>query len=291
MKLSTCATMAMCSLLFVGCSQLNRVGSDAVVFDSDPFTQIDAAEASRNQLARNQPHAAGRVNVGNLAHNSAPPSYNNPPQQGGASQAQYTYNPALSTHQSAMNAHDSIPTQAVPSGPAARAAAEAAAMVASRQRRRQPIQQMSYETSTPMAVPAADVAASFGDDPFEPQKFPMQEAKGAVPMPPGTQANPLSDEFELTDADLALPSNEPSTDRRMFPGTNIPMPTGRATLGSVMPSEWEPTPADVPTQPVFSPPANQSAAPASVPAPLPAQAVPVIQDSTNQSKWQPARRH
>ena len=325
MKSTTTAIAALCSLLFVGCNALNRVGSQSVVFDSDPFTQIDNAQADDNQVNRagynqaangqqqyaqqpqGQPnHAAmmaqsqtpqtGRVSVGNLG-GAVPPTYNNLPQTASpvtpapTAQAQYTYNPTTAAAPPVMNqpgyaARPASPASQATTGPAARAAAEAAAMMAARtpQQQQQPIHQMSYETAAPVQP---------GD--FEPNPF-----GGAVPMPPEAQYNVATDEYELSDADLAIPDVEQKQGPRMFPGYNIPMPVGRVTIPDVMPSEWEtaptPTPAPVSApieaQPVFSPPARQPVL-VSEPAAIPSESVkatPVIKDSTDQSKWRAVRR-
>ncbi len=131
MKSTTTAIAALCSLLFVGCNALDRVGSQSVVFDSDPFTQIDNTQANNNQvnqagynqaanghqqhqqyaqqpqgqpnhaamLAQGQTPQAGRVSVGNLG-GAIPPTYNKLPQTAPpqppvpTAQTQYTYNPA-----------------------------------------------------------------------------------------------------------------------------------------------------------------------------------------------------
>ena len=267
MKSTTTAIAALCSLLFVGCNALDRVGSQSVVFDSDPFTQIDNTQANNNQvnqagynqaanghqqhqqyaqqpqgqpnhaamLAQGQTPQAGRVSVGNLG-GAIPPTYNNLPQTAPpvpTAQTQYTYNPAAAPAVPAappvMN-HSGYAAR--PATPAVQAttgpAARAAAEAAAMMAARAPAQQPIQQTSYETAVPVQ--ASDFEPDPFG----------GVVPMPPEAQYNVSAAQYELSDADLEIPYVEEKRDPRMFPGYNIPMPVGRVTIPEVMPSEWEP---------------------------------------------------
>ena len=190
----------------VGCNQLTRLGSQALVFDSDPFTDIDSTARTPQTIVGQPANAAGRVSVGNLTAQSPPPTYadmqnqmQNRMQSTARPQvAQYNYPPTYDTAPMAQPAAPAQPTATPPpvaqpvgnpyaaapappaiSSPAARAAEEAAAMIAQR-------------GLAPKGVPAVPVTqvstagtAMYGADPFEP-------ANGPVPMPPEAQYDPNS---------------------------------------------------------------------------------------------------
>ncbi|MFK7822083.1 MAG: hypothetical protein AB8G99_25525 [Planctomycetaceae bacterium] len=325
MKHTALSIAAVCSTLLAGCNQLNSVGSQSIVFDRDPFVQLDENEST----AANSATPTGRVSVGN---------FNNPQQAGYAAQAQqqggapatatYSFNGGGNSDVAAMYAPQQQPRQphqqygngqpapqplqamqqmtssAQPhaaSSPAARAAAETAALLARMGKQPQQIQQMSHEVATagtPTAPSSGIVTADFSPDPFEPAsnqavQSHMMTPSGVVPMPPEAQYNPTNDQFELSEADLQIPTTQADSNPEYFPGTNIP--TGKVSLDTILPSEWEPTPkptataaTPVQTNPVFSPPTTSGAVPVT---PTDARAAgPVIRDSTNHSKWRAARR-
>jgi hypothetical protein len=310
MKQTTLCIAAVCSTLLAGCNQLNRTGSQSMVFDSDPFVQLDEEQT----MAANQAPPTGRVSVGNI-NNSMQNAYQAQSQQAAAT-ASYSYNAGGSPDVAAMYApqQPAVATQQMPnfqrtpqltptpqpgisSSPASRAAAEAAAMLAQAGRQPQHIHQMSHEVASPAS--SGIVNADFQPDPFEQSPVTqshMMTPGGVVPMPPEAMYNPTSDQFELSASDLELPNSQPATDSRFFPGTNIPLPTGRANLGDILPADWEPTPTPVPeiatspvqTTPVFSPPKGADAVPVA-PSEV-REAGPIIRDSTSQSKWRAARR-
>lgn len=322
MKRLTNGIIAVCCLSIVGCNQFTRSGSEGLVFDSDPFTEID----SNQRVSTAQQPPTGRVSVGNLGGQAAPPTYADmqmqqqptgqayqqppPPAAAQSQYAQYNYSPNYAqAPQQPQPGQQSPIVQAgyqPPPNPAgvpqasgnmnsaaSRAAAEVAAMIAKRQTSQMPpntqmapggITQASYNVTAPGT-------ATYGSpDPFDPQP-------GAVPMPPEAQFDAGSQQWELTEADLELPA-APQPNPGVFPGStmNIPLPTGRATLTDALPAEWEPTPTPpatggaIPTQPVFSPPATQQNSSTTTPPVPPAVVAPVIQDSTNYSKWRAVRR-
>ncbi len=276
-------TLSAATLLAAGCNGLHRTGSRSLVFDSDPFVEMNHATA-----AAETPRTAGRVSLGQL---SGDPIYGGPAMATAQAppRPQGSIDFASPDDFAPMNPAAQVTAQATPidgfgPGPAARAA-QAAATLAGHPAATPPpasgIVQTGYN--------AAAVATNDQFAPMQAETAPVA-TPGSVPVPPAADF----EDFQLSEADLELPQ-VPTQNPDLLPAAQTAVPAGRAPLAvplsqaqAATPAEnpWDSAPASVSvtTQPVFSPPAAATQQPA------PLARRPVIQDSTSTTKWRSARR-
>ena len=347
MKFPSTVVIALCSLTLVGCNQLTQLGAKSLVFEEDPFTQLEQAQQAATS-PQQPPVAMDGSAAGQYSYQP-----NQPARRQASGSAEFDPNAGLpvqnwdtpqQTNTTTAYMPHSVTSGPAASGPVARAEATVAALMAQQQR---PIQQAGFETraETPgvatfdFGSPAQQSAApeferrpqfdgpaqsrpqfdapQFGSDPF--QAVDTTPANPVVPQP-------HSPTFELNESLLDLPTvQQPTRDPNKFPGTNIPIPAGKASVFlDVMEDAFEPVPQTgmtppmspagqqpppVVTQPVFTQPTRTDgrslpqptgrvAIPATQPAVAPVVVPPtstrprreIIHDSRNDSKWRAARR-
>ncbi len=339
MRFTTTLALTTLTLTFVGCSQLSRSGAAAMSFDENPFLQSDDQQYVSNTEAP-LPDRAPQA--------SATPQGVYRPDQG----AQYQYNPqqAQPTTQGANVAWQfdlpagNAPNQQVaapptgrpgsgPSSPASRAEAQVAEYLA---RKHAPansgIEQVVHQV--PSMETAGTARLDFGaggPELFEPNPFAGEPASGVVQAEHerATDSNHMP---MLSTDDLNVDAVRPKAATQsphVFPGTHIPIPTGRAMLfndemfgkSPAATVSADATIQDTDPQPTFTPPTTH-VQPGQVPRPAVGQAIPllrtgesgtapvttqriprvevpstitpqsppVIKDSRSDSKWRASRR-
>ncbi len=270
MKLPSTVVIVTCSLMFAGCNQLTQLGSKAMVFEEDPFTQLEQTQAAARQPSSAYPanHQAGN-------HWNQPALTNQTPNQ----QYNYEYNQQQAVAQQPGTAvydpngalpiqnWDAPPTAATTaaympqadamsgppaSGPVARAEAAVAAMMAQHGRAPKQIQQVGHQAASESPGVATfdfgsfepQPAPQFGANPFSDETLPI--GSGGIEHTYGsidpslavntTPSNPIvpkphSPTFELDESLLDLPQAQPpQRNSRVYPGTNIPRPVGRSSV-------------------------------------------------------------
>lgn len=357
MKFQSTVVLTLCSLTLVGCNQLTQLGAQSLVFEEDPFAQLEQDQQTAASQQQQPAMAANQQGQIPGQYGSAVAQYQYQQNQTAAQQpaGSATFDPNAGLPIQNWDTPEPVTTTAympqtgqpaamagpAASGPVARAQATVNALLT--QQQPQPIQQSSFEIqpdapgvatfdfgSQPVAAaqepetpPQFDAPPQFQAPEFSSHRFQGVDTTPSNPVVP----QPHSPTFELNESLLDLPPvQQPTRDPNKFPGTNIPIPTGRASVFlDVLDDAFEPAspggsvtppvtpaglqPKPVATKPVFTQPTRTDGRSIPQPTgvlgtstsqPVPASAISpatskppqqkIIHDSRNDSKWRAARR-
>jgi len=290
MRFTTTLALTVLSLTFVGCSQLSRSGAAAMRFDENPFLQSDdqqyVSNANRPLPDRGeQPSAVPQGLDPNQAQTAQYPSRSRQaqPTTQGANVAWQFDLPAGNGSSQQVTAPPTARPGSGPSSPAARAEAQVAEYLA---RKHAPgnsgIEQIVHQR--PLTESAGTARLDFGaggPELFEPNPFAGEPNGGVVQAQHQREANsnqmPMLSADDLN-VDVARPKAAPQSPH-VFPGTHIPIPTGRAMLFNDemlgKPALPNSTNQAADPQPAFTPPTTH-VQPGQVPKPVVGEAIPLL---------------